>query len=158
MAAGIVIVLKKRFQSAVQGRCVDHNDVIKAFMPYRTDQSFDVRTLPRGSGGGENLGDLQVRDLLTEGIAIDPVTVAEQVAGSSVPGKCLSNLGRSPFGSWMLGHVEMNDTPALVGQDQKDKEKLEVNGRHDEEVHRHQLPDMVLEEYAPSLRRRLAGF
>ena len=156
MAPGVVIVGNKRLQSAVQRRFVDHNDVIETFSPDRADQTLDVRCLPRGSWSGENFGDLQVRDLLTKGSAIDPITITEQIARRSVPGECLSDLRGGPLGSGMLSHVEMKDAPALVGKNQKDKEKLEVNGRHDEKVRRHQLLDMVLEEYAPGLRRRLA--
>lgn len=44
----------------------------------------------------------------------------------------------------VLGHIEMDDAPALMSQNQKNKEKLEVNCRHDEEIRRHQLLDMVL--------------
>ncbi len=132
MTAGIVIVGKERFQNTVQGRCVDYNDMIEAFAPDRADQAFNIRTLPSGSGSGENFGDLQVRDLPTEGGAIDAVTVTEQEARGSVPRECLCDLGCRPLGGGMVSHVEMKDAPALMGENEKDKENLEIDGRHDE--------------------------
>jgi hypothetical protein len=35
----------------------------------------------------------------------------------------------------MFGHIEMQDTSAVMGQYQKDQQELEIDGRHDEEVH-----------------------
>jgi hypothetical protein len=31
----------------------------------------------------------------------------------------------------MLSHVEMDDAPPLTGEDQKDEQQLEINGRYD---------------------------
>ena len=134
MAAGLVIIRKEGFQSAAQERLVYDNDVIEAFAADGADQALDIRSLPGTSGSGEDFGDMQVSDLSPEGVAIDAVTISEQVARSGVPWEYLRDLRCRPLGSRMLGHVEMNDTPALMRQDEKDKQKLEVNGRYDEEV------------------------
>lgn len=98
MTAGIVIG-KEHIQNTTQRRYVDHDDVIETFAPYGADQPLNIGRLPRRSGSGENFGDLQVRDLLPKGVAIDPVTVVKNVARSSVPRKCLSYLHGSPLGS-----------------------------------------------------------
>ena len=135
MAPRIVIIRKEGFQSAAQGRFVYDDDVIETFAADRADQAFDIRSLPGTSGSSEDFGDVQIVDLSVEGVAISAVTVTEEVAWSGVPRERLGELGWRPLGSRMLGNVEMNDAPALMGENQEDKQELEADGRHDEEVH-----------------------
>jgi len=35
----------------------------------------------------------------------------------------------------MLGDVEVKDAPALMSENQEDKQELEANRRHNEEIH-----------------------
>jgi hypothetical protein len=43
----------------------------------------------------------------------------------------------------------VENTASFVGQDEEDEEDLVPHGRHDEEVDRDDLPNVVLEEGAP---------
>ena len=43
----------------------------------------------------------------------------------------------------MLGHVEVEDAPAMVGEHDQDEEDAQVSGGHREEVDRDEVPDMV---------------
>ena len=52
----------------------------------------------------------------------------------------------------MLGHVEVDDAPALVGEHDENEEDAQAGGGNGEEVDRHEVPDMVGEERAPGLR------
>ena len=135
MAPRILIIRKERFQSAGQGRFVYDDDLIETFAADRADQAFDIRSLPGTSGSSEDFGDVQIGDLSVEGVAIDAVTVTEEIVWSGVPRERLGELGCRPLGSRMLCNVEMNDAPALMGENQEDKQELEADGRHDEEVH-----------------------
>ncbi len=54
----------------------------------------------------------------------------------------------------MLGDVEVEDAPAMVGEDDKDKEHAQLGGGHGEEIDRDQVADMIGQEGSPSLRRR----
>ena len=53
----------------------------------------------------------------------------------------------------MLGHVEVNDAPAMVSEYDENEEDAQAHGRHREEIERDQVPDMVGEERPPGLRR-----
>jgi len=57
----------------------------------------------------------------------------------------------------MGSHIEVQDAAPVMGQQQKHIENLETNGRHGKEVDGDQLLGMILQEGAPSLRRRFAG-
>src|SRR5260370_36887325 len=55
----------------------------------------------------------------------------------------------------MGGDVEMHDPPAVVSQNQEHVQDLKPNRWHSEEVDRHHGLDVILQEGAPVLRRRL---
>ena len=57
----------------------------------------------------------------------------------------------------MGGPIEVKNATAIMGQYQKHVENLETDGWHGEEVDGNQLPEVVLQESAPGLRRRLAA-
>jgi hypothetical protein len=60
-------------------------------------------------------------------------------------------LGR-PGGGGMLGDVEVEDTPPMVGEDDQNEEDPQSSGRNREEFDRDEVPDMVGEERSPGLR------
>jgi hypothetical protein len=53
----------------------------------------------------------------------------------------------------VLGHIEVDDAPALVSEHDEDEEDAEPSGGHGEEVEGDQISDMVGEECPPRLRR-----
>ncbi len=53
----------------------------------------------------------------------------------------------------MFGDVEVDDAPAVVSEHDEAEEDVQAGGGHGEEVDRDQIPDMVVEEGAPGLRR-----
>ena len=134
MTTGVMVVGNIRSKNPAERFRAQDDHVIQAFSANGTYQAFDVRRLPRRSRGDEDFGAVQVGNLLAEGVAIDPVTVAHKVAGSRIPRECLHELCCRPLGRRMSGHIEMHDTPAVMSQNQKDKQKLEINGRYNEEV------------------------
>ena len=54
----------------------------------------------------------------------------------------------------MFGHVEVEDSPALVGEDDQDEEHAQARGGEAEEIEGDQVLDAVGEERAPGLGRR----
>jgi hypothetical protein len=108
--------------------------MVQALSTDGADEPFYKWGLPRGTRSSKNFFDLHVCRPHPESIAIDPVTVSEQVARRGAPGECLRDLSCCPLGSRMFGDVEVNDAPALMSQNQEDKQEPEVNHRHDEKV------------------------
>jgi hypothetical protein len=134
VTTGIVIVGDISSKYPTEGLRTQDDYVIQAFSTKGAYQAFDVGRLPGRSRGSEDFGDMHGSCLTAERVSIDPVTVAQKVAGRRIPRKCLPELCGRPFRGWMFGHIEMQNTPAVMSQNQKDKQKPEINGRHDEEV------------------------
>jgi hypothetical protein len=61
------------------------------------------------------LVDAQVRGTPLKACAIHGIAIAEQILRRSLPGKGLDELLRRPLGRWMLGHIEVEDLPSVVG-------------------------------------------
>jgi hypothetical protein len=56
----------------------------------------------------------------------------------------------------MLGHVEVDDAPAMVGEHDEDEEHAQARSGDREEIDGDQVPDVIGEERPPGLRRRWA--
>ena len=56
----------------------------------------------------------------------------------------------------MFGDIEVDDTPAVVGEHDEDEEDAQAGGGHGEEIDRDQIADMVLGRHPkPASRRHL---
>jgi hypothetical protein len=95
---------------------------------------------------------------LPEGQSVDRVAIAEKVGWRGVVRERLHELLGRPGRGGMLGHVEVEDPPPMVGEHDENEEDAQVGGGHREEIGRDQVPDMVGEERAPGLRRRGVTF
>jgi hypothetical protein len=51
----------------------------------------------------------------------------------------------------MFGDIEVNNAPAIMGQDQKHVQDSKGKGAYDEEVHRDQLLDVIFQKSSPGL-------
>ena len=59
---------------------------------------------------------------LTEGLAVDRVTVAEEIGGGGVVWERVHDLLGGPDGGGMLCDVEVDDPPAMVGEHDEDEQ------------------------------------
>ena len=98
MSSPPVIVVEVAGEDATQMPLVQDNHVIKAFATDASDQSFNVRTLPRGPSGNDDLLDAHVPHSAAEVLAVDPVAIAQQVARCLVPRKRLDDPLSDPRG------------------------------------------------------------
>src|SRR4028119_1859957 len=94
---------------------VEHNKVIKAFATDGADHSFDIGALPRRARRRQYLCDPHRLHLLDEITAEDAVTIAQQEARRAVPRKSFPKLLRSPLGSGMCSHREVDGAAAAAG-------------------------------------------
>ena len=131
--------------------------MVQALSPNRTNDALNIRPLPRGSRGGKDFLDSHVGYLSVEVTAVDGIAIAEQVARELVEGKCLPQLLSRPLRTRVGGHIEVQDSAPVMGQHQKHIENLETKGRHGKEIDGDQLLQVILQEGAPSLRRRFAA-
>ena len=99
-----------------------------------TNDSFDEGILPRGAWCGTDLLDPETLDATVEIRTVDLIPVPQQVTRRRIPGKGIDHLLRGPLRGGMLRHVEMNDPPTIVTEDDKDKKNSERHGWQREEV------------------------
>src|SRR6266481_821354 len=156
MRSRSVIVIHIRTKDTTQRRFVEHEHMVQALAPDRTNHALEVGPLPGGSRGAQHFLDTHVSHLSPEGIAEDSIAVAQQVARELVKGKGFSQLLSRPLRSGMGGHIEVQNATPVMGQYQEHVKNLETDGGHSKEVDRDQLLDVILQERAPGLSRRLA--
>ena len=136
---------------------MEHEHMVQALAPDRTNHALDVGPLPGGSRGAPHFLDAHVSHLSPEGIAEDSIAVSQQIARKLIKGERFSQLLSGPLRGGVGGHVAVENAPAVMSQHQKHVKNLEANSGHSKEVDRDQLLGVILQERAPGLRRRLAA-
>jgi hypothetical protein len=79
--ATLMIILEVAGQDATQVRVAEDENVIQTLAPDRTDQALGERILPGAVRRREDLINPHSLHTFPEGIAIDRVTVAEEISG-----------------------------------------------------------------------------
>ena len=130
-----VIIIEVACDMPPERGFIDDDQVVQAFSTNGAYHAFHVWALPRRPRSREHFDDVHVLRLHPEGVAINAVTVPEQVPRRRFPGKCLHELLCRLLGSRMLRYVEMYHAPAIMSHDKEHVQDSETHGRHHEEVH-----------------------
>ncbi len=149
-----VIVDEVARQDAAQVPLAENEHMVQTLAPDRADEPFHAGILSRAVRGRQHFTDPHALHASLERVAVDLVAIAEEIRRGSVFREGVHELRGRSVGGGMLGHVEVEDAPALVGEDDQDEEHAQVGGRNGEEIDRDQFADMVGQERAPGLRRR----
>ena len=70
----------------------------------------------------EHFEDPHALHSLPKGVAVDVVAIAEDVGGRGVVGEGLHELPCGPGRRGMLGHVEVDEAPTMVGEHDEDED------------------------------------
>jgi hypothetical protein len=84
---------------------------------------------------------------------IGAVFVPHQVGGNRYPGKRLGDLSGQPLGRRVSCHLEPQQLPPAVAQNQKREQSLEGQGRNHKQINGRNRLRVVPEERLPALRR-----
>ena len=95
---------------------MEHEHMVQALAPNRTNDALDVGSLPGGSRGGQDFLDSHIGCLAPEISAEDGVAIAEQIARELVKGKGFSQLLSRPRRRRMRSHIEMDNATPVMGQ------------------------------------------
>lgn len=133
---------------------VEDDKVVQAFSPDRANHSFGKGILPWRPWCNENLFDGHFLNSLLEEIAIDAITITNQILRHSVIWEGLSNLLCRPASSGMHGDIEMNNSSSMMSKDDEAIQYLEPDCRYCEEIDRSDVFGMVLQKRSPRLGRR----
>jgi hypothetical protein len=101
-----VVVGEIRAQDAAEMGAVQNDDVIEALAPDGADHPFRERVLPGRSGSREHLADPPVSDASREGLAVDRVSIPQEVFRAGLVRKRLNDLANGPGRGGVFGDVD----------------------------------------------------
>jgi hypothetical protein len=78
--------------------------------------------------------DLHVGDAPSEDLAVDRVSIPEEVLRRGPLGEGLDELPRGPAGRGMIRDVDVDEFTAVVAEPDEDEEQAKREGRDEEEV------------------------
>ena len=106
----------------------ENDDMIQALAPDRIDQALGERILPGAVRRREDFLDPHALHPVPEVLAVDPVTVAQEIGGRGVIRERLHDLLGGPVGGGVLGHVEVDDASAMVREHDENEENALPHG------------------------------
>src|SRR5438132_8837891 len=130
----------------------ENNVIVQALAPHRANYPLGEGILPGTVRGRDDFTDPHALDALTKRVPIDAVAIAEKIGRRRVVRGRVDELLGGPGGGGVLGDVEVDDAPAVVGEHDEDEEDVEPSSGHGEEIDRDQVPDMIGQKGSPSLR------
>src|SRR5256712_3824320 len=154
MRASLVIVGEVAGQDAAQVAFAENQNVIQTLTPDRADEPLREGILPRAVRRREDFLDPHALHTVSKLLAVDLVTVAQEIEGRGVVREGVHDLLGGPVGGGVLGHVEVDDAPAVVSEHDENKEDAQAHGWHRKEIEGDEIADMVGEERPPSLGGR----
>src|SRR5262249_48595983 len=152
MKSASVVVTDVGSYHPAQSFFIQDYDVVQTFSPDRADHALHVCALPRRARSAEDFFDIHYRDLVAELLAVDSISIAQQISRRGIKRKGFEHLLCRPFRRWMSCDVEVRDASSIVCEHNKNEEDLEPNGVDGEEVDGRELRNMILEERPPRLR------
>lgn len=141
-------------QRATEVPLAENDDVVEALASDRADETFRERILPRTVWRREDFINPHALHAMAKLLAIDSVTVAQEIGRRGVVREGVYDLLGSPVGGGVLGHVEVDDAPAMVSEHDEDEEPAQARCGDCEEVEGDKVSDMIGEERPPSLGGR----
>src|SRR3954447_23688702 len=96
-----------------------HDQVIKAFASDRADQSFGVTVLPWRSRRCRAVANAHRPNAARKCLAIDPMSIADEVLRRALPAACLGDLPGDPFGGRVRSDTGPQGAPTIVSQDEQ---------------------------------------
>jgi len=134
-----------------------HNDQVVQTLPsQRPDEALGDRVRLRCLHRRQDGLDADPGGARDEGGTVATVTVAEEVLRLVAPRRGGDELAPDPVGGRMCSHIEVDEPPSVMGDEEEHEERVEGNGLHGEEVGGPNVWCVIAEEGAPGLRRRAA--
>ena len=91
-------------RAAAQVTLIEDDDVIETFAADRADNALHIGVLSRGSWRGNDLLNTHCLDTVTEGLAVGRISVSQQKARRSVPGRAsvICRASQTWVGFWVM--------------------------------------------------------
>src|SRR5260370_10898094 len=157
MGTYLVVIIHVRQQDVTEVSLAEHNNVVKTFPSDRTDQSFSVCVLPRGTRRCWSVANAYRSESADKDLSIGPVPITNEIPGSLFPAACFSDLICDPFCGWMRCDAKPQNLSPAVPHDQQSIEQAKRDCRHDENIHRSDPVSVIAEKCRPALARRVSS-
>ncbi len=152
MCSVLVVILYIFRKQPLQMTFVERNHVIQEVAAAASDPALGNAILPgtanRCPDGGELHGFYGGIDLTAE----LRIMIENQILPPVIVGKRFPQLLRDPTTGWMLGDADVQNTAAIMADDEKAVQQPKGNRRHGEKVHRSDSLAMIPEKCLPALR------
>ena len=125
----------------------DH--VIQAFSADGSYDALRAWTLPGRAGHRGHFLNAKCSDLATKSRAVDRIVVAQQKPRSGVSAACLEQLPCSPLCTRVCHDIEVQDSPAIVAQDDENKQDAKRRRRHSEKIKRKNVTGVIFQKCLP---------
>jgi hypothetical protein len=105
------------------------NDVVHTLAPDRSDQPFGKSILPRRGWCGGLVPNADGAQSARDDAAIDPIPIADEIARSLIPRKCLRDLTGNLFSRRICRDVDPDELSAVEPHDDKGIEQVKTDSR-----------------------------
>jgi hypothetical protein len=129
-----VVVREVASQGAAQVPFAKDQYVIQTLAPDGADKPLREGVLPRAVRRREDFTDAQTLHALPERVTVDRIAIAEEVRRRGVIREGVHDLLGRPGSGGMLGDIEVEDAPAVVGKHDEDEQHTQPRGGNREEV------------------------
>ena len=126
-----VVVTEVSAKQASEMPLVEHNEMIEAFPADGADDALGEGILPGRVGRDEDLVHAHAVDSTVKGVAVDRVTIPEEIAWGRVVGERLDDLLGGPSGRGVVGDVDVNELATIMSKHDERKEQPESQGGDD---------------------------
>ena len=122
MCASPVIVGKVADEDAAEVPFAQDQDVIQTLTSDGADKSLCKGILPGALRSCQQFSDSHALHALLKHVPVDAVAIAEEIERCAVIRESVHYLLGDPVGSWVLGHVEVDDAPTMVSKDDENEQ------------------------------------
>src|SRR6266446_9061207 len=134
MSPNLIVIRSVSLQNTAQVRFAEHDEVVKRFATYRSDEPLNVAVLPRRAWCGRVISDPHRTNATGVRRTERAIAVANQVTRRFVPWKRVRHLTCDPLGGRIVRHADAHQSPAGVAKNDQAIEQLEGDGTHHEQI------------------------
>jgi hypothetical protein len=112
--ARLIIAIHIRQQHMTKMPLAEYNNLVKALPSDRADKSFSISVLPWGARWRRSIANADRSKSSDEDLALGPIPVADQIAGSLFAAACFRDLICDPFCSRMQCNAKPQNVPPAM--------------------------------------------
>ncbi len=131
----------------------EHNNMVKTIPSDRTDEPLRISVLPWRPWRDRPIPYTHCSKPLDDDIAIDAVSITNDVSWRLLPAVGFGQLTGNPMGARACGHTQPQKLAAGMLQDQKSIQQPKRDRRDYEQIHRRNAVGMIAQKGLPALRR-----